>query len=231
MHFSVRGKCWAIALALFLLIILIPPPARLPQRETSRDIASLQQTECEYRGITTTFEELTRAYILQTYEGGRLLGWEARLSPQNPVAETLVAGIFDVASAKKGAKGAVPPEAAALRHRAPPTLKVTWRYRTLGAVHIAPANDYAADALAVYRQLVDEFIAQMMVTLVPVVLRQGPGDSFPAVEQVDEGTVLLQQSSPEETEMPSTWRYVRIPSTTTFGWVAAEDLLAVEHER
>jgi hypothetical protein len=224
------GKSWAIGLAIFLLILLIPPPARLPHRDVSRDLVGLRQTECEYRGITATFEELTRAYILQTYEEGQLIGWEARPSPRHPAAETLVTARFKVAGAKKGEKQVNPSWEAALRNQAAPHLGVAWRYHTLGAVRITPANDYAADALAVYQRLVDDFIAQMMVALVPTVLRQGPGADFPEVEQIDAGTVLLHQSSPEQAETPADWRYVRIPSTTTFGWVPAEELVAVEHE-
>jgi len=220
-----------IALAFALCLILLPAPSRFPQRDAARDIASLQQTECEYRGITSTFEELTRAYVLQTYEGSELIRWEGRSSPENPASEARVTGIFRVAGVKDIEDPEVPAQIVALRGGASPIIGVTWRYSTLAAVRITAANDYAVDALAVFRRTVDEFIAQMVFVTSPVVLRQGPGAEFPAVEKVEAGTVLLLQSPPEATAISPSWRYVRIPSTATFGWVSEEELITVDHDR
>jgi len=189
-----------------------------------RDIASLQQAECEYRGITSSFEELTRVYVLEIYREGKLVRWEASPSPQNPDTETLVTGIFSVEGAVEP-KPDVPPQIVELRHQAPPVIGVSWRYSTLASVRITAANDYAVDAIAVYRRTIDAFLARMMVVTAPAILHQGPGTDFPTVQDIEAGTVLLLETPPEDS---ANWSYVRIPSTTVFGWITEENLKALE---
>lgn len=231
MRFPSHTVPWAIGLALSLVIILFPVSDPPPERDLARDIASLRQAECEYRGITSTFEELTRVYVLQTYDGSELVRWEGRPSPQNPASEALVTGIFEIAGVKNIEDPQVPEEIVALRTRASSTIGVTWRYSTLAAVRITAANDFAVDALAVFQQTVDGFISQMVFVPKPAVLRQGPGADFSIAEKVEAGTVLLVQPSPQASAASPSWKYVRIPSTPTFGWIAEEELITVEHDK
>jgi hypothetical protein len=193
----------------------------------AREIGGVQQGECEYRGITSTFEELTRVYVLQVYQGGKLVRWEASPSPQNPDTETLVAGVFTVDSLKVSLREP-PAEIARLRRAAPPAIGVVWRYSTLGAIRITAANEYAVDALAVFRQTIDDFIARMVVTTGPAVLRQGPGPDFPVVERFAAGTVFLRQEG--EPAAPG-WTYARLPSSQVVGWLENENLRALEYVR
>lgn len=231
MRFPSHTAPWAIGLALSLVIILLPAPDHPPQRDVARDIAGMRQAECEYRGITSTFEELTRVYVLKTYQGGELIRWEGRPSPQNPASETLVTGIFKVTGVKDIEAPEIPAPIVALRDGAPSTIGVTWRYSTLAAVRITAANDYAVDALAVFQRTVDGFIAQMVFVPGPALLRQGPGTNYPIAENIEAGTVLLLQPSPETAAASPSWRYVRIPSTSTFGWITEEELVTVEHDK
>jgi hypothetical protein len=214
----------AIGLALTLAIILLPSFNPPPQRNVERDIGSLQQAECEYRGITSSFEELTRVYVLETYQEGKLVRWEASPSPQNPDTEALVTGIFTVEGANEP-KPDVPAQIVELRNQAPPIIGVSWRYSTLASVRITAANDYAVDAIAVYRRTIDAFLARMMVVTAPAILYRGPGIDNPTVQNIDAGTVLLLEMPPEDS---ANWSYVRIPSTTVVGWIAEENLKALE---
>ncbi|MEW6755885.1 MAG: hypothetical protein AB1505_33645, partial [Candidatus Latescibacterota bacterium] len=89
---------WGLCLA----GVLVPGPAPLPKRDLSRDVAALQQAEVEYRGITTTFGELTRVYVLQSFRDGELLRWEAQPGPGDPGTETLVTAVFRVSGPRTG---------------------------------------------------------------------------------------------------------------------------------
>ena len=80
--------------ALAPALVLLPSPNPSVVRDMARDIDALQRAECEYRGIVARFDELTRAYILQVYEDGELLRWQAQPSPYNPETETLVTAVF-----------------------------------------------------------------------------------------------------------------------------------------
>ena len=75
-------------------LVLLPSPNPSVERDMARDISALQRAECEYRGIATSFDELTRAYILQVYEDGQLVRWQAQPSPYNPETETLVTAVL-----------------------------------------------------------------------------------------------------------------------------------------
>jgi hypothetical protein len=119
----------------------------------------------------------------------------------------------------------VPAQIVELRNQAPPIIGVSWRYSTLASVRITAANDYAVDAIAVYRRTIDAFLARMMVVTAPAILYRGPGIDNPTVQNIDAGTVLLLEMPPEDS---ANWSYVRIPSTTVVGWIAEENLKALE---
>jgi hypothetical protein len=225
-----RTVSTALGLALFLVVVLLPRPARLPDRDLSRDLEALQQTECEYRGITATFRELTRAYVLETYAEGELLRWDAELSPRNPDSETLVTAVFRVGSAKPVINPVVPDSIIALRTHSAPQLRVSWRYSSLASVRINAANDFARDALAVFRLTVDRFIGTMVVTRAAVRLRDAPAADASTIGEAAENAVLLLAPHPSATPVAAGWSYVRIPSTATQGWVRTDRLIVVEDE-
>lgn len=206
-------------LGLFLCaaLTLTPAPGPRVQRDLDLDIERVKAAECEYQGITASFEDLTRAYVIEVYDSSQVIRWEARPSPGDPDNETLVAGVVAAAGLKPGAQGAAP-QLEELRRQAPPAFEVIWRLNTLAAVRIAAHNEYAQDALVVYRQKVDAFIAQLVFLLEPTSLRAGPGSEHPEVAELNPGAVLLQE------RREGVWSYVRVPDSQTAGWVPAARL-------
>ena len=212
------------SLALALVLILFFLPVNRVHRNTELDLTRLQNSECEYRGIIASFEELTRAYALKIYEEMELVRWETRLSSKNPSTETLVTAIF-TAAALKPYSHPVEPQIDAARRQAPPSFEVSWRYSSLGSILISADNIYARDALTVFQRTVDDFIAQMVLVAIPTALLQGPGPDYPIVEQVEAGTVLLLEEEHEH------WSYVRIPAAKTAGWLKKEYLSVLDQPR
>lgn len=192
------------------------PSAR---RDIDRDLVALRQAECEYRGITATYEDLSRAYILATYTGGQLVRWRVQASPQNPDSETLVTAIFSVESVLANDERAF---IRALRQKALPHVGITWRYSTLAATRITPANDYARDALETFTHTVNDFVARMVVAKSDLALAEAPFLTPNDRLRVDKGTALLVES-----RQPG-WALVRQPSTTLRGWVNTTYLESVE---
>ena len=186
----------------------------------ARDINGLQRAECEYRGIVARFDELTRAYILQAYEDGQLLRWQAQPSPYNPETETLVTAIFTAA----GPKASAPvPELAHLRSQSGTTgAGVTWRYSRLAAVRIEPHGDLARDAIAVFRATVDSFVERMVYAPTGGVLRTAPAPSAPVLARIEAGAVLLVE------EERAGYVRVRQPPATAAGWLEQKQVRAVE---
>ena len=214
-----------IGLFLGLAVIFLPAPHPRVERDAEPEIAYLCQTECEYRGITATFETLTRTYALQTYDGPRLDRWEARPNPRHPDSETLVTGIFTAAGLKLSGDAAVPRAVAEARRQAQPSFGVVWCVSRLGGFRVTAHNVYAKDALTVFQRTVDDFIARMVVLASPAELREGPGGSYAGIRHVAAGTVLLREEQRDE------WSYVRIPETRVSGWLEEEHLVGVDRER
>ena len=79
-------------------LLLVPGPMRQTEHDTTLDLQRFLRTECEYKGIVATFEELTRAYALKVYDRPRLLRWEAQPNPHSPETETLITGVFSADS-------------------------------------------------------------------------------------------------------------------------------------
>ena len=200
-------------------LILLPSPNPSVVRDMARDIDSLQRAECEYRGIAARFDELTRAYILQVYEGGQLLRWQAQPSPYNPETETLVTAVFTAA----GPKAAAPvPELAHLRAHSGVSAGVTWRYSKLAAVRVAPHGDLARDAMAVFRATVDGFVERMVYAPAGGALCAAPAPSAPVLARVEAGAVLLVE------EERAGYVRVRQPPAAAAGWLERRHVRAVE---
>ena len=185
----------------------------------ARDIDALQRAECEYRGIAARFDELTRAYILQAYEAGQLLRWQAQPSPYNPETETLVTAVFTAA----GPKASAPvPELAHLRTQSEAAAGITWRYSRLAAVRIAPHNDLARDAMAVFRATIDGFIERMVYAPTGGELRTAPAPSAPVLTRVEAGAILLVE------EERAGYVRVRQPPAAAAGWLEQRQVRSVE---
>ncbi len=201
-------------------LVLLPSPNPSVVRDMARDIDDLQRAECEYRGIAASFDELTRAYILQAYEDGQLLRWQAQPSPYNPETETLVTAVFTAA----GPKASAPvPELAHLRTQSGLTgAGITWRYSKLAAVRVAPHGDLAHDAMAVFRATVDDFVERMVYAPTGGVLRAAPVPSAPVLTRVEAGAVLLVE------EERAGYVRVRQPPASAAGWLERTQVLAVE---
>lgn len=201
-------------------LVLLPSPNPSVVRDMARDIDDLQRAECEYRGIVARFDELTRAYILQAYEDGQLLRWQAQPSPYNPETETLVTAVFTAA----GPKASAPvPELAHLRTQSGLAgAGITWRYSKLAAVRVAPHGDLAHDAMAVFRATVDDFVERMVYAPTGGVLRAAPVPSAPVLTRVEAGAVLLVE------EERAGYVRVRQPPASAAGWLERTQVLAVE---
>ncbi len=194
-------------------LTLAPAPGQRIERNSALDINRVKAAQCEYRGITASFEELTRAYAIEVFEEAHFAGWQTRPSPRDPEHEALVIGVFT-------ARGLKPlPETTPYldaRRQALPSFGVTWSLGDLGAQRIAPYDDYARDALATFRQTVDTHLARMVFTLEPAQLRAAPGPEHPVEATISPGTALLRE------EERAGWMRVRIPATTTVGWLPTE---------
>ena len=200
-------------------LVLLPSPNPSIERDMALDIDGLQRAECEYRGIVARFDELTRAYILQAYEDGQLLRWQAQPSPYNPETETLVTAVFTAA----GPKASAPvPELAHLRTQSRAGAGVTWRYSKLAAVRVAPHGDLARDAMAMFRATVDSFVERMVYASADGVLRTAPDPSAPVLARIEAGAVLLVE------EERADYVRVRQPPATAAGWLERKHVRAVE---
>ena len=200
-------------------LILLPSPDPSIERDMALDIDGLQRAECEYRGIVASFDELTRAYILQAYEDGQLLRWQAQPSPYNPETETLVTAVFTAT----GPKASAPvPELAHLRTQSRAGADVTWRYSKLAVVRVAPHDDLAHDAMAVFKATVDSFVERMVYAPAGGVLRTAPDPNAPMLARIEAGAVLLVE------EEQADYVRVRQPPTTAAGWLERKHVRAVE---
>ena len=202
-------------------LVLLPSPNPSVVRDMARDIDDLQRAECEYRGIVARFDELTRAYILQVYEDGQLLRWQAQPSPYNPETETLVTAVFTTA----GPKASAPlPELAHLRAQSGAAgAGITWRYSRLAAVRVAPHGDLARDAIAVFRATVDELCrAHGVRTRRRRVCALPLTPNAPVMARIEAGAVLLVE------EERAGYVRVRQPPATEAGWLERGQVRAVE---
>lgn len=207
--------------ALVPAFVLLPAPGPGIDRAMDRDIDLLQHAECEYRGITASFDEVTRAYILQVYEGGQLLRWQAQPSPYNPETETLVTAVFKA----EGQKAPAPTAAIGrIRDESLSGSGITWRYSTLAATRITAHGDFALDAIAVFQETVDAFIDRMVFTPAEAPLRAAATADARIVAQIASGTVLLLEETQER------WVRVRRPSSTEAGWLKKDEVQFIGNE-
>ncbi|MBI2503778.1 MAG: SH3 domain-containing protein [Candidatus Latescibacteria bacterium] len=211
-------------LGLFLCaaLTLAPTPGQRIQRNSALDISRVKAAQCEYRGITASVEELTRAYAIEIYQKPALVRWEACPSPSDPEHEALVTVIFTAEGLKS-----VPPEDSPFREtrdQALPSFGVTWRLSDLSAQRIAAHDEYAQDALATFQRTVDALLARMVYSLSPVQLRATPAPDQEILATLEPGTALMQE------EERAGWVRVRIPATPTTGWVPQDQLRALSHE-
>ena len=209
------------ALLIFAAIPLIPDPPAPVERVPGLDLERVRSAECEYRGITASFDELTRAYALTAFRNPRLQGWDARPNPASPETEALVTAAFLV-------DGLLPPEDGAevpdLRRRVGETLRVTWRLNSLAAVPVNAFDDFARDALDSFRRTVDGMLERMVYLPRPAGLRAVPGAADST--RLEAATVLLLEGGPEGRRRG--WTRVRVSADTTAGWVRS-DLLRPVH--
>ena len=201
-------------------LVLLPSPNPSVVRDMARDIDDLQRAECEYRGIVARFDELTRAYILQVYEDGQLLRWQAEPSPYNPETETLVTAVFTTAGPKTSAP--VPALAHFRAQSGSAGAGITWRYSRLAAIRVAPHDDLARDAMAVFKSTIDDFVERMVYAPGGGALRADPTPNAPVLARVKAGAVLLVE------EEQAGYVRVRQPSATAAGWLERKHVRVVE---
>ena len=215
-----RRVAWIPALLVFAAIPLIPDPPAPVERAAALDVERVRSAECEYRGITASFDELTRAYALTAFQSPRLQGWRARPNPASPETEALVTAAFLVDGVRPPEDGTEIPD---LRRRVGETLRVTWRLNTLAAVRVSAFDDYARDALDSFRRTVDGMLERMVYLARPAGLRAAPGAADST--RLETATVLLVEDGAGGGI--DGWTRVRVPADTTAGWVRSDLLRPV----
>ena len=209
-----RRVAWIPALDVFAAIPLIPDPPPPVERAPDLDVESVRAAECEYRGITASFDEITRAYALTDFDNPRLQGWQARPNPASPETEALVTASFLVAGNPPPAPGRGTDQ----------TLEVTWRLNSLAAVPVNPFGGHARGALDSFRRTVDGLLGRMVYLAGPAGLRASPGAADST--RLEAATVLLLE---EHADGPTDgWTRVRVPADTTAGWVRSDLLRPVD---
>ena len=201
----------AIALAAVAASVFIPWTADDVERNSALDIELVRSGKVEYKGIEANFEELSRAYALTVFSEAEFLGWSAIPNPTHPEAEALVTCRFRVAGAAPGSSPAG-------------ALDVTWRLNTLAGIQIAAHDDVAQDAIANFRNTVEDFLDRLvLVGKEDAFLRSGPGPGHPVVDTLDPGTPLLREETAGE------WTRVKPAGSGMQGTTAASGWLRSEH--
>lgn len=212
MSISIPSRPRCLAVLVVFAALFLPAPNAPVERNAQLDVELVRSAECEYRGITASFEELSRAYALRVYREARFLGWEARPNPRHPEAEALVAGTFSVAGLQDE-----PPASwgrgPRIRDSVGDRVAVTWCLNNLGVVRVTPHDDYARDAVEVFRETVDNHLDRMVYLTEAAVLRTEPTATAAIVAELDIGQLLLRE------RRRGGWIHVRLPSTRTQGWV------------
>ena len=211
------------ALLIVAAIPLIPDPPAPVERAAALDLERVRSAECEYRGITASFDEITRAYALTAFDNPRLQGWQARPNPASPETEALVTATFLVDGARPPQAGAENPPPAP-RHGTGETLEVTWRLNSLAAVPVNAFGDHARGALDSFRRTVDGLLGRMVYLSRPAGLRAAPGAADST--RLEAATVLLLED--DAGRRANGWTRVRIPADTTAGWVRSHLLRPVQ---
>lgn len=205
-----------MGLVVVAAIPLIPSRPKPVERVAELDIELVRSAECRYRGITASFDELTRAYALTTYADAELLEWTSWPNPNHPDTEALIRARFSVSGVKPDAPAARGTVTTEHRTAVEGNLDVTWSLSTLASVQVQPYSPLAHDALNVFRQTVDRLLDRMVYINDGADLLDAP-DGI-ALTRLTAGTLLLR----EQDQGP--WSFVRLPSDTTAGWVR-QDLL------
>lgn len=218
---SRRRAAWIVGLLVVVAIPLIPDLPDPVERPEQLDIELVRAAECRYRGITASFEEVSRAYALTTYADAELLEWSSRPNPAHPEAEALVRCRFSVSGLRADAPEARDPEIAEHRAAVDDILDVTWKLNTVSAVQVRTHSATSEDALDVFRGTVNRLLDRMVYSNATVEMFDAPDGV--AIAQLGAGTVLLREST------EGLWSYVRVPSDTTAGWVADEHLRPVSN--
>jgi len=215
--FLLRPK--SVAAVLLVASVFIPGSAYRVERNSSLDIELVKSAKCEYRGITASFEELTRAYTLKAYDDPRLLGWKVRPG-RNPDSEAIVTCRFRVSGPKFSTDA--DSSVVELRRGAGSSLAVTWYLNTLAEIRITAGQDpYALDALEVFRQTIDDLLGRLVVLAESSSLREEPGSDSLILADVGAGDILLEE------KRSLAWSFVRVPSTATAGWLHSKRLRRV----
>lgn len=210
-----------LKIAIVPIAILLPAPRPVIERDLDRDIEQLQRAECEYRGISASFDELTRAYILQVYNGGHLLRWQAEPSPFNPETETFITAVFTAKSQMQPTNNAAIRQ---FRAESQTASGITWRYSTLAATRITPHSDFALDAMATFRKTVDDFLQRMVYAPTDIELRAHMSPDAAVLALIKHETVLLIE------EEYADWLRVRQPSTTETGWLRRQQIQYIDEQ-
>ncbi len=212
MSISLPSRPHCLAALVVLAAPFFPVPNEPVERNADLDVELVRSAECAYRGITASFEELSRAYALSVYREARFIGWEARPNPHHPEAEALVVGTFAVAGLQDSPPaswGKGPEIRASVRGH----LSLTWCLNNMGQVRVLPHDDFARDAVEVFRETVDRHVDRMSYLAEAAILRAEPDPAAAAVAELNIGQLLLRE------RRQGGWIHVSLPSSRTQGWV------------
>ena len=214
-----RRAAWITGLIIVAAIPLIPDRPVPVERPSELDMELVRSAECQYRGITASFDELTHAYALTAFAGVELEGWTSHPNPDHPDTEALVHCRFRVSGPKEDAPAARGPVTTEHRAAVEELLEVSWRLNTVASVQVQPHTPLAQDALDVFRMTVDRLLDRMVYLNDDMDLLDAPDGV--AVTHISAGTLLLRD------RLQGPWAFVRVPSDTTAGWVPDGSLRSV----
>lgn len=214
-----------VRLARLLALIIIATVPFMPdvqppvERDPELEIELVRAAEVRYRGITGSFDEMTRAYALTAYTDSELLDWSARPSLQYPETETLVTCRFQVSGHRQDLD--MNDEVRHLRAQIDGELLVTWRLSTLSSVQVTPADDYARDALNTLRHTIDDYLSSMVLLIEDLPMRSAAA-AEDTIGFARQGEILLRQ------EQRNGWSRVRVPADSVMGWLPDSVLTQVD---
>lgn len=214
-----RRAAWIVGLLVVVAIPLIPSLSPPVDRDAELDIELVRTAEARYRGITASFDELTRAYALTTYETSEFLEWTSQPNQRHPETQALVTARFRVGPVRGDAPAAGDDTVADYRAGVEDVLEVTWRLNTMSSVDVQAHSPLAQDALVVFQRTVDGLLDRMHYLAEATDLRDGPAGAV--TTSLAPGTAVLLEETVDD------WSRVRVPSDTLAGWVPEDRLRPV----
>lgn len=139
--------------------ILIISVSSFSENLNNDAINYIKHTSYIYKGISATYEEISKQYPPSSFIGAEFVGYETRPDPKNPVA-TLVTLKYTTKGIDKDILKDPNVNIVTRKkiNEAVPNLAITWRVNSLLSLKISPYNFYASDAIQVHKEMIDGIV-------------------------------------------------------------------------